>query len=69
MVTICKNCKYFYNAGSKNNLIWYNLICMHPETQKIYIDYTIGEKIIEEVHCRDINTEGKCKLFVEKKYV
>lgn len=59
MRTICKNCKHREFNGQR----WYDKRCLHEKAREIRTDWSTGETIVEQKHCRDVNTDGQCQLY------
>jgi len=69
-MTICWNCEHHITAGhthKDHKAIWYNNFCGAISHDKI-IDPVTGIEDYKESqlhpHCKDINPDGKCKLFI-----
>lgn len=82
-LTICVECKYIDRKEYKKRIpIWYDLFCGHEKVQREQgIDFVTGEPgyvdhndfgmvyITSEKspYCREINTDGKCSLYLDIK--
>ncbi len=62
-MTICAKCKHHDFHGT----IWYNLFCQNPLVAPPNgIDWVTGKPRDDHPpYCREINTDGHCKLYEE----
>jgi len=65
--TICRKCKYYRHQVENRAAptVWYNHRCGHVQAERRTIDYTLGVDEFERAFCRDMNPDGKCRLFEE----
>lgn len=63
MKTICKDCKNHKFSGRNDNAIdlWYNHTCLASKV--VNFDFVSGVEEVSYRYCRDVNTDGDCKLY------
>lgn len=63
--TICVNCKHMADKRGVDQEAWCSQYCS-AAPKIITLDYALGRRNEELPHCRDVNIDGKCKLYEEK---